>query len=154
MENLEFFYDFEISKQGLTNCLNIMENQETKTYGDATVFYVQMGLASLTLLENAFKGVNFDFQPATLTQVELLLKEIFSQYNENKISQNSYLTYLQLLGAYFGWCSVKKYKAYFATVENQKLLILNNKSYNPTLIVKSCSEENKSVEEFFNEINL
>ena len=54
-----------------------------------------------------------------------------------------------MLGAYFGWCAVKKYKAYFATFENQKVLVLNNKAFNPALILKLCSEENKNVSLFF-----
>ena len=152
MENLQFFYDFEISKQGLLDCLNTIsaDKQANKTtYGDATCYYVQMGLASITLLENAFKGVIFNFQESSLEFVNSLNAEIFNRYSEKLISEKDYLTYLQMLGAYFGWCAVKKYKAYFATFENQKVLVLNNKAFNPALILKLCSEENKNVSLFF-----
>ena len=147
MENINFYYDFEISKQGLNDCLNEISN-----YGDATIFYVQMGLASLTLLENAYKGIVFNFQENSLTCVNQLCTEIYRQLTNKLINEKSYLTYLQLLGAYLGWCVVKKYKAYFATVNNQKLLIHNNKAYNPTLIIKMCCEQSLDIISFFNEL--
>ena len=155
METL-FFYDFEISKQGLLSCLNLIADDKEnnkKTYGDATSFFVQMGLASLTLLENAYKGVSFNFQESSLKFVSNLCAEISSQLKSNKISQQSYVTYLQLLGAYFGWCCIKKYKGYFATLDNQKVLVINNKAYNPFLMVKMCCEENKNIETYFDNFN-
>ena len=147
-----FFYDFEISKQGLLNCLHTItseQNSKAKTYGNATSFFVQMGVASLTLLENAFKCAVFNFDENSLVFVQKLLEEICYQFENKNISENSYVTYLQLLGAYFGWCVVKKHKAYFATVEKEKVLVLNNKIYNPTLIVKMCGEDKRNLIELF-----
>lgn len=142
MQNIQFFYDFEISKNGLNNCLQDIAKNNSK-YGKATVFYVQMGLASLTLLENAFKGANFNFEENSLIQVQQLCTEIKNVKNEK-----DYFTYCQILGAYLGWCAVKRYNAYFATIDNQYALICNNKAFNLTALISLCCE-NKNVREIF-----
>lgn len=146
MQNIQFYYDFEISKNGLKKCFEDIAKNNSK-YGNATVYYIQMGLASLTLLENAFKGINFNFEESTLNCVQQLCEQI-----KQVKSEKDYLTYCQILGAYVGWCAVKKYKAYFATIDNNFMLICNNKAFNLTAIIQICCED-KNIQNIFNNFN-
>ena len=107
-----------------------------------------MALASLTLLENAYKSVNFNFQEETLSFLDGLIPQI------KQCSQKDYDAYTSLLGAYFGWCAVKKYNAYFATYNNTFCLILNNKAYSPKHLIQFAIENNKSITQLFNELDI
>ena len=145
MQEISFSYGFEISKLSLQNCLREIENSSSNL-GEASKYYIKMGLASLTLLENAFKGVDFNFNQNTLQ----FLNKLFSQIKQS--SQKDYNVYCELLGSYFGWCAVKKYNAYFATYENTFCLIVNNKVYSPKHIIEFAIENNKDITQLFNDL--
>lgn len=145
-QEITFSYNFEISKSSLNNCLAEIENNSL-IVGEATKYYIKLGLASLTLLENAFKSVDFNFNQNTLQFLDKLMPQI------KNTSQKDYNVYCNLLGAYFGWCVVKNFNAYFATYSNSFCLILNNKAYSPKHLIMYAIENNKSVVELFNEMN-
>ena len=67
-----------------------LENN-TKKVGDATSYYIKMALASLTLLENAYKSVNFNFQEETLSFLDGLIPQI------KQCSQKDYDAYTSLI---------------------------------------------------------
>ena len=104
-----------------------------------------MGLASLTLLENAFKGIDFNFSKSTLN----FLQKLFYQISNSK----DYNVYCELLGAYFSWCAVKEYNAYFATYDNNYCLITKNKAYSPKHLIQYAIEQNKDIFELFNTLD-
>ena len=127
-QNITFSYDFEISKESLKNVLLSIENGTLKL-GQATSYFIKMGLSSLTLLENAFKTVDFNFDKQTIVFLDKLLPQI------KQTTQKDYEVYCLLVGTYFCWCAVKCYNAYFATFNNAFCLILNNKAYKPKRLI-------------------
>ena len=141
-QEISFSFNFEISKSSLQNCLVQLKNN-TLNLGEASKYYIKMGLASLTLLENAFKGVDFNFNQNTLQ----FLNKLFPQIKQS--SQKDYNVYCELLGAYFGWCAVKAFNAYFATYQNNYCLILNDKVYSPKHLIELENENDKNLIDLF-----
>ena len=143
-QNLTFSYDFEITKESLKTVLINIENGTYKL-GQATSYFVKMGLSSLTLLENAFKTIDFNFDKQIIMFLDKLLPQI------KQTAQKDYEVYCLLIGAYFAWCAVKCYGAYFATFNDAFCLILNNKAYSPKHLVEYAIENNKNLTDLFNE---
>ena len=146
MQDISFTYDFEISKNNLKKVLFEIENGIRK-FGLATEYYIKMGLASLTLLENAFKGVDFNFTPLTLENIDKLFGQL------KNTNEKDFDVYCQLIGAYFGWCAVKEYNCYFATYNDTYCLIYNNKAFSPQHLVKFAIENDKSLYDLLNQFD-